>query len=30
MPLTYDISKIEMYKDNFDIAYQEYQQFGEK
>ena len=30
MPLSYDISKIEMYKDNFDIAYQEYQQFGEK
>jgi len=29
MPLNYDITKIAMYKDNYDDAYQEYQQFGE-
>jgi hypothetical protein len=29
MPLNYDITKIAMYKDNYDDAYQEYQQFGD-
>jgi hypothetical protein len=29
MPLNYDISDIEMYKDNFDEAYTEYKQFGD-
>jgi hypothetical protein len=29
MPLNYDITKIAMYKDKYDDAYQEYQQFGE-
>jgi hypothetical protein len=29
MPLNYDISDIAMYKDNFDEAYTEYQQFGD-
>jgi len=29
MPLSYDITKIAMYKDKYDDAYQEYQQFGE-
>jgi hypothetical protein len=29
MPLNYDISKIAMYKDNFDDAYTEYTQFGD-
>jgi len=29
MPLNYDISDIAMYKDNYDEAYTEYQQFGD-
>jgi hypothetical protein len=29
MTLNYDITKIAMYKDNYDEAYQEYTQFGE-
>jgi hypothetical protein len=29
MPLSYDITKIAMYKDNYDEAYQDYTQFGE-
>lgn len=29
MTLNYDITKIAMYKDNYDEAYQEYKQFGE-
>ena len=29
MPLSYDITKIAMYKDNFDEAYTEYKQFGD-
>jgi len=28
MPLSYDITKIAMYKDNYDEAYQEYTQLG--
>jgi len=28
MPLSYDITKIAMYKDNYDEAYQEYNQLG--